>query len=109
MKCSSRVLGIIVLVLGLLAISNGMKAQDVVRQGNTFVEQQSDSTQRGGKYTKTEYLYTDKKGNTDTVYVSSRGSAFIWKVSKTGRVYRKYLPKVTEALGLKKDESDENK
>jgi hypothetical protein len=103
----SRILGIIVLILGLLAISNGLKAQNVVRKGNVFVEQ-SDSTSRRGNATKTDYLYTDSKGQTDTVYISRNGSCFIWKTSKkTGKVYRKYLPKVTEELGTKKKKEDE--
>ena len=89
-------------MLGFIAISNGLKAQNVVRNGNTFV-QQSDSTSRGGA-TKTQYLYIDSKGQTDTVYLSKNGSAFIWKVSKKScKVYRKYLPEVTKQLGTKKE------
>jgi len=99
---SQRILGIIVLCLGFLALSMGLKAQDVVRKGNNFIEQQNDSSSRGGA-TKTQYTYTDSKCVTDTVYLSKNGSAFIWKVSKkTGKRYRKYLPKVTEQLGTKK-------
>lgn len=102
MTTSRRILALIVLMLGFLAISNGLKAQNVVRNGNTFV-QQSDSTSRGGA-TKTEYLYTDSKGVTDTVYLSRNGNAFIWKKSKSsGKTYRKYLPEVTKQLGTKKD------
>lgn len=97
----SRTLAWIVLLLGFLAIINGnIKAQNVIRRGNTFVEQKSDSA-RGGA-TKTQYLYTDSKGHTDTVYVSSTGKAFVWKVSKNGNRYRKYLPKVTEQLNKEK-------
>lgn len=98
----SRALVWSVLLLWLIiAVTNSMKAQNVIRHGNTFVEQKSDSA-RGGA-TKTQYLYTDKKGRTDTVYISSTGKAFIWKISKNGNRYRKYLPKVTEQLGTKKD------
>jgi hypothetical protein len=104
---TSRILGIIVLVLGFLAISNGLKAQNIIRKGNTFIEQ-VDSTSRGGNATKTDMIYTDKKGVSDTIYLSKNGSAFIWKVSKkTGRVYRKYLPEVTKQLGTKKEKKDE--
>ncbi len=99
----SRALAWIVLLLGFIAIINGnIKAQNVIRKGNTFVEQKSDSTKKSGA-TKTDYLYTDARGITDTVYISSTGKAFIWKVSKkTGKVYRKYLPKVTEQLNKEK-------
>lgn len=80
------------------------KAQTVVKQGNNFVEQRDSASQRSGA-TKTEFTYTDSKGNVDTIYLSKNGSAFIFKVSKkTGRVYRRYLPKVTEQLGTKKKE-----
>ena len=96
---SDRTVALIVLVLGLVCISLGMKAQNVVRKGNTFIEQRSDSA-RGD--TKTDMLYTDRKGQTDTIYLSSKGKAFIWKVSKkTEKRYRKYLPKVTEQLNKK--------
>lgn len=98
---SSRIFGLIVLILGFIALSMGMKAQNVVRNGKTFTEQ-SDSAKSKG--TKTDYLYTDKNGVTDTIYLSKNGNAFIWKVSKkTGKRYPKYLPKVTEQLGTKKD------
>ena len=99
---SSRVLGLCVLILGFIALSMGMKAQNVVRNGKTFTEQKVDSAKSRG--TKTDYLYTDKNGVTDTIYLSKNGNAFIWKVSKkTGKRYPKYLPKVTEQLGTKKD------
>lgn len=83
----------------LFALIGAMKAQSVVRRGNTFV-QQVDSTSRGGA-TKTQYLYTDSKGVTDTVYLSSRGKAFIWKTSKNNKRYRKYLPEVTKQIEAK--------
>lgn len=92
---------IITMVTLVFLFSIGMNAQ-VVRKGNTFIEQKSDSSR--GNATKTQYLYTDSKGVTDTVYLSKNGSAFVWKVSKkTGKKYRKYLPAVTEQLGTKKD------
>ena len=83
----SRLMGILVLILSLF-VYMGAKAQNVVRQGNTFIEQ-CDSTSRGVA-TKTQYLYTDKNGVVDTVYLS-------------GATYRKYLPKVTEMLGTKRN------
>jgi hypothetical protein len=107
MKRSSRILALIVLMLGFLAISNGIKAQNnVVRQGNTFVVQGATTTDRG-KFTKTQYTLETRKGDTvivDTICLSSTGSAFVWKVSKkTGKPYRKYLPEITKQLGTKKE------
>jgi hypothetical protein len=102
MRKSSRILAFIVLMLGFIAISNGLKAQKVIRKGNTFIEQRDSASKRGGAK-KTSFIYTDAKGVSDTVYISSRGKAFVWKVSKkTGKKYRKYLPEVTEQMGLNK-------
>ena len=95
-------LGMIMLITLAFVFSLSTNAQNVVRKGNAFIEQKSDSAPRGGA-TKTNMVFTDSKGVTDTIYVSSKGSCFVWKVSKkTGKKYRKYLPKVTEQLKTKK-------
>lgn len=97
MRTSSRVLGIIVLILGLIVTTCGMYGQKVSKHGKTFVEEPHDSTR--GVATKTDYYYIDAQGVRDTIWVSSKGKYFIWKVSKkTGKRYRKYLPQVTETL-----------
>lgn len=61
----------------------------ITKEGNTFREEQvefCDST--------TEYKYVDKQGREFPVFKSKRGSLYIWKTSKkTGKGYRKYLPK----------------
>ena len=78
-----------------------VSAQNVKRQGNTFIEQ-VDTTQTKklkGQVYETDYVYVDKEGHAYTVYLSSNGNAFINKISKkSGRKYRKYLPKVTNQL-----------
>lgn len=92
----------------MFALSLSAHSQNVVREGRTFTAIQNDSTS-GGKYEKTEYTYRDKTGEYP-IYLSSRGSAFIFKVSKkTGKEYRKYLPEVTKQLGTKKDKEDEKR
>ena len=97
MRTSTRVLGVFVLLLGLIAITSGMYGQKVSKHGKTFVEEPNDSTR--GVATKTEYFYIDAQGVRDTIWISSKGSAFVWKVSKkTGKKYRKYLPEVTKSL-----------
>lgn len=94
MKRSTRILGIIVLILGLLTISIGLKAQNVVLQKKVFVQQSST-----GDSTKTDYEYQDKDGNKYVIYLSSKGKAYVWmKSKKTGKLYKRYLPKVTEML-----------
>lgn len=99
MVASTRICAIIVLIAWMLALTIRAKAQDVIRKGNTFIEVSSDSSAKRGEYKKTDILFTDRNGRTDTVYISSTGKAFIIKTSKkTGKRYRRYLPKVTEEL-----------
>ena len=95
----SRVTAIIVLVLSLALLSIGASAQSnepkVEQKGNVFIQKSTRST---GQVTKTNYIYEDSKGNRDTIYLSSTGKAFVWKVSKNGNTYKKYLPEVTKQL-----------
>ena len=88
----------IFLTIVLLALCSAMcKAQNVKRQGNTFIEQ-CDSTKKSTIY-ETNYLYTDKDGKVYPIYLSKTYSAFIIKVSKkSGKKYRKYLPDVTNMI-----------
>lgn len=98
----------LVLILGMLfAIKGELKAQNledasasgviqshVVKNGNVFVQQSTfkDST-------KTDYEYQDKDGVKHIVYLSSKGKAYIYVYSKkTGKGYRRYLPKITAML-----------
>jgi len=70
------------------------KAQNVVRHGTVFVQQISskDSVDTG-------YEYQDKDLVKHKVYLSPKGKAYIYVYSKkTGKGYRRYLPKVTKML-----------
>ena len=67
----------------------------VEQQGNVFIQK---STRSSGQIIKTNYIYEDSKGNRDTIYLSSTGKAFVFKVSKNGNTYKKYLPEVTKKL-----------
>jgi len=74
------------------------QGQNVVRKGNTFIEQPTDTASRP-KAKKTGYVYVEKDGQAYPVWVSSKGKYFIIKVSKrTGNEYRKYLPELTKML-----------
>lgn len=98
MSNRKRIFGIIVLILGLLAISNGTKAQNVVRKGNTFVQQTKTNDS-----TTTSYYYQDNMGKKYPIFLSSKGKAYCWVTSKkTNKQYRKYLPKITEEINKKK-------
>ena len=92
MKKSTRILSIIVLILGMLICSSvGVLAQNVVLQNKVFV-QSNDST-------KTDYEYQTRDGKKYTVYLSKNGKAFIVKWSeKKQKWYRQYLPKITQML-----------
>ena len=97
---TSRVLGLIVLILGLIMLSKA-NAQNVVRKGSTFVEQ-ADSTKQNG--VKTKWTYVDKNGVEYPIYLSSKGKAYIICTSKkTGKPYKRYLPSVTAQLSTKQN------
>lgn len=94
MKRSTRILSIIVLILGMLVLSQHTQAQNVVRQGKVFVQSST-----SGDSTKTDYEYQDREGVKYTIYLSSKGKAYVWmKSKKTGKLYKRYLPKITEIL-----------
>lgn len=87
-----RIFALIVLALGFVMLTTSeLKGQKIIRKGDTFIELPDSSNKRSGAK-KTKYLYTDAKGVTDTVWISSKGKFFLWKTSKkTGKKYRKYL------------------
>ena len=94
MRKSTRILAIIVLILGFFVLSQHTQAQNVVKNGKTFVQQSST-----GDSMKTDYQYQDKDGVKYTIYLSSKGKVYIWmKSKKTGKLYKRYLPKITEML-----------
>ncbi len=81
----------------LLSLNMGINAQSVQRQGNNFTQVSNPKT--SGKEAKTEFTYTDSKGNVYPIYLSSTGKAFIKKVSKkTGKEYKMYLPEVGKQI-----------
>ena len=89
----------------LLSLNMGINAQSVQRQGNNFTQVSNPKT--SGKETKTEFTYTDSKGNVYPVYLSATGKAFIKKVSKkTGKEYKMYLPEVGKQINPKAYKED---
>ena len=93
---------IVLLLMMLFVLSIGKcKAQNVKLQGKVFVQQASASSDS----TITGYYYQDRDGEKHPVFLSSRGKAYCWcKSKKTGKMYKRYLPKITEALADKKKE-----
>ena len=83
--------------LMLMSLSLGVQAQNVERKGNTFT--QVTNKKSSGKEVKTQYTYTDSKGNIYPIYLSSTGKAFILKVSKkSGKEYKQYMPEVGKQI-----------
>ena len=103
MKKSSRIIALLVVMLWFISLSINAQSTTtttkptIEQKGNVFIQK---SNGRGsGQVTKTNYIYEDSKGQRDTIYISSTGKAFVFRVSKkTGNVYKKYLPEVTEQL-----------
>lgn len=66
---------------------------NIVREGKTFVKQTSTKTRVSDTTCiRTEYKYKDAKNIEHTVWLTTRGSAFIRRISgKTGAEYKQYL------------------
>lgn len=79
-----------------MSLSLGVQAQNVERKGNTFT--QVTNKKSSGKEVKTQYTYTDSKGNTYPIYLSSTGKAFILKVSKKSGKYKQYMPEIGKQI-----------
>lgn len=97
---------VLTLCFTLLSITGNAQAQNkepqIEQQGNVFVQKKS--TRGSGQVIKTNYIYEDSKGRRDTIYLSPTGKAFVWRVSKAGNIYKRYLPEVTEKLTKQKDD-----
>ena len=91
---------IICMIALFMCIANMAHSQNVVLKNKVFVQQVSskDSTDTG-------YEYQDSNLIKHKVYLSSKGKAYIYvRSKKTGKYYRRYLPKVTEMLNSMKDD-----
>lgn len=96
---------IFIAAIMLFSLTMGVQAQSVQRQGNNFTQVSNPKT--SGKETKTEFTYTDSKGNIYPVYLSASGKAFIKRVSKkTGKEYKMYLPEVGKQINPKAYKED---
>ena len=111
MKTISRVTAIIVLILSLTLLSIRAAAQNnepkVEQKGNLFIAKKS--TRGAGQVVKTHYIYEDSKGQRDTIFLSSTGKAFVWRVSKNGNTYKKYLPEVTHKINPQAYDNEKTK
>lgn len=78
---------------------------EVKREGDTFKVEQTTKSD-----TKTKYTWEDKQGNKYPIFITKRGSCYILRTSKkTGKEYKQYLPKETQAqiqqeMGIQKQQ-----
>lgn len=104
----------IVLTLAGIMLAFSVFAQDYTREGNTFSTTKT-ATQKS-EPERVPYSWKDHNNRVHDVYISQSGSCFILMESqKTGKVYRKYLPKeisqiICKELGreYKADKKDEH-
>ena len=87
-----------IMLLALGVNNSSIYAQSVTKNGNNFT-QVTNNKKSGSKETKTQYTYTDSKGNTYHVWLSSGGKAFIKRISKkTGKEYKQYVPEIGKQI-----------
>ena len=68
--------------------------QNYTRNGKEFSSVKKERTSSVSEDRKTGYTWKDSKGKVYDIYMSSRGACYILrKSSKTGKVYKSYLPK----------------
>ena len=78
------------------------RAQNVVRKGHSFYQQQSTNKIAKDSAVFSGYHYFDAKGIRYPIYISSKGKCFIYRTSsKSGKQYKMYLPEVTRQLSKK--------
>lgn len=90
---------VLALMFMFLWIHHESKAQSVIRQGNTFVQDSSKSTKiKKDHPLLTKYCYLASDGTKYPIYMSANGKCFIIRTSKNGKQYKQYLPEVTKQL-----------
>lgn len=86
------VCSVIALIITLFTMSAHAQSVSTFKvNGNSYTAVSNHSTTKS-EPEKTDYTWTDTKGNTYPIYISSTGSCFVIKISaKTGKEYRNYL------------------
>ena len=98
MKTSRTPLMVMLIAITLVFVASMAMSQTVILKGKQFsVEGQS---KRGQTFDSlTVYTYRDSNDSVYTVHLSRNLKAFIVRYSeRTGKPYRKYLPKITQQL-----------
>ena len=86
----SIVITVLLVLVVLFCICLDAKAQSYERKGNNF--EQISTRNTSNIATKTEFTWTDSKGNKYPIFITKNGRCFVNKVSsKTGKEYKYYL------------------
>lgn len=81
------------IIMLILAGFHTCNAQQVKREGNTFVQ-----SSQIVKSEQTKYTWKDSKGNEYPIYIAKSGSCYVVRVSKkSGKEYKQYLGKEISA------------
>lgn len=88
----------LLIMLVLLCVGLTSNAQTYTRSGNTFISSKGERVKT--EPVKTKFTWKNSKGNEYPVYISSKGSCFVIRVSsKTGKEYKNYLgPEISEQI-----------
>ena len=102
-KTQENIMAIIFAIILLIGLMYPIftDAQNVQREGNTFVQQKKQQKRQSTPPTLTSYKYKATDGKEYPIYLSPNGKAFIIRTSKKGNQYRQYLPEVTAQIGKK--------
>lgn len=80
---------------------------EVIREGDTFkIEQTTKESD-----TQTKYTWEDKNGNKYPIFITKKGTCYVFKISKkTNKEYKYYLPKkvqetIKKELNIKSNEN----
>lgn len=105
MKISEEIQDWLVIIISAIAIilmfffyTPTTRAQNVTRNGNTFVQKDSSSKIKKDNPTLTKYYYQTIDGTRYPIYMSASGKCFIIKTSKNGKQYKQYLPEISKRL-----------
>lgn len=82
------------MIAALSLLTLAASGQNYTRNGKEFSSVRKERTSSVSEGKKTGYTWKDSKGNVYDIYISERGACYILRTSsKTGKVYKSYLPK----------------
>ncbi len=93
----SAILAIVGAILMCIVFTTSVRAQNVIRKGNTF-EQISTKQEKFAGALKTKYTYRDSNGVVYPIYISKHNKVFIIRTNKKGKKYPYYLKDIEEQI-----------